>query len=151
MRLTKIIIAITLAASLNSYAIPCEHPQSAQLGESLRLMQKQGIDDFIIVEVPGSKNFFQFGSKGHGYVFDVPKLGLSETQLDRAEKYFLKQHIGLVTVRATNPVTGEEFYLESYQKSFEGHEIEAGVRLGICFMFEVLIHNGPVVIIRGWE
>lgn len=159
MRLTRLIIALVLLASFDAYAGQYEHPQSDELAEALRVMQAQDSSGFVIVEIHGSDNYIQFasesfnvsGTEGDGYIFDVPKISLNEAQLTKAAEYFSRQHIDLIAVGATNPATGEEVSLETYEKSFERHKIEAGVQLGLGFIVEVLEHNGPLVITRGWE
>lgn len=159
MRLTKMIMVLLLPASLASYAGQYEHAQSDELADALRVMQKQDTSGFVIVEIKGSENYIQFasesfnvsGAEGDGYIFDVPRISLNEAQLVRAGGYFSRQGVDAVTVGSTNPVTGEVVALETYEKSFERHEIEAGVQLGLGFILEVLEHDGPLVILRGWE
>jgi hypothetical protein len=159
MRLTKMIIVLLLLASFNSYAGQYGHPQSHELANALRVMQEQDDSGFVIVEVQGSENYIQFasesfnvaGAEGDGYIFDVPKISLTESQRVRAGEYFSRQGIDVITVGSINPVTGEEVSLETYGKLFERHEIEPGVQLGLGFILEVLEHNGPLVITRGWE
>ncbi len=145
--LVVLVILLTSSASATEF----EHPQAGELARTLRLMQEQEADNFVIVEVPGSENYFQFSAEGEGYIFDVPMMSFNAAQLDRAKGYFAAEHVELVIVVSENPKTGENFRLESYQRQFKDQEIAAGVELGFGFMLNVLHHHGNVIIIRGWE
>jgi len=159
MRLLKTIPVLLLLASLDSYAGEYEHPQSHELADALRAMQEQAASGFVIVELQGSENYIQFasesfyvsGAEGSGYIFDVPRVSLDDAQRLRAEEYFSRKGIDMITVGSINPVTGEVVALETYEKSFERHEIEAGVQLGVGFILEVLEHDGPLLLVLGWE
>lgn len=123
-----------------------------RLTVSLTSMQEQTYDKFVIVEVPGSDNYFQFATQeGGAYIFDVPIRSLTPAQQQRAKAFFAARGVAAVAAEATAPKTMQSFTIESYQKSFAGDDPGAGAALGIEFMHEVLRHAGEIRIVEGWR
>jgi hypothetical protein len=79
------------------------HAQSDELAIAILEMQNQEIDRFIIVEVSGTENFFQFaGDDAKTFLIDVPEVSLSPSQLTRAKHYFSKYGIESISTAAKN-------------------------------------------------
>lgn len=123
-----------------------------RLTVAITSMQEQAYDKFVIVEIPGSDNYFQFATReGGAYIFDVPLRSLTAVQQDRAQAFFAARGIAAVASQATAPRTMESFTIRSYQKSFAADDPGGGAALGIDFLHQVLHHSGEIRIVEGWR
>lgn len=148
----KFVVATIFAVSSIARAESESHPQIEQITDSIQSMLEQEHDKFVIVEIPETRNYFQFAAEeAGGYIFDVPKMSLTPQQNQRAEAFFSSRGIRVRSVNATNSETSESFTLESYQKHYSGGDANAGASMGINFMVEVLHYTDEIRVIEGWQ
>ncbi|HEB86008.1 MAG TPA: hypothetical protein ENI68_03190 [Gammaproteobacteria bacterium] len=144
-------ITITLIGAL-AQAKEYEHPQSTEISVALSAMQRQASDKFVIVELNGTENYFQYASDGQDFFyFDVPKMSLSDEQLERATRFFSSQNVKKNVVIDSGGTYGAPRRIVSFQKTFKNQDVAAGVSLGLGFMIEVIGHEAGITIFRGWE
>ncbi|WP_409523035.1 hypothetical protein [Nitrincola sp. MINF-07-Sa-05] len=152
MNFLKIVATTFLAVSFFASAASESHSQIGQLSSSIRSMLEQEYDKFVIVEIPKTRNYFQYAAEDNGaYIFDVPVMSLTPDQNQRAVVFFSSRGIGVTSVKATNFETMESFTLESYQKLYKGDDAKGGASMGINFMIEVLQYTDEITIIEGWQ
>ena len=152
MRISPLLATTFTLITAQVQAKEYEHPQSTEISAALSAMQRQASDKFVIVQLNGTENYFQYAVDGQNlFYFDVPKMSLSGEQLERAMRFFSSQDVKKNAVLDSSGSPGPPRRIVSFQKTFKNQDVVGGVSLGLGFMIEVIGSKSGITVIRGWQ
>lgn len=117
-----------------------------EIFESLIALRRRGASDSsVLIEEPRSKKFVQFGP-GRKIVMDVPCIGLTSQEADRASAFF--RELGEdypLEYHAPDPATGKTHHGASFSHDF-GDDAREAARTALLFFESVFQFSSDVTL-----
>lgn len=129
------------------------HPQKIDLKSNIQIMLTKEVDPFLILEETKTQKFIQFYNEKNMILIDLPKIALTENEIDKAKIFFGKYNIKLTEKESTEVETMEQVKLETWSHLYppEKTEIVANIALGAMYEVYGFSKSNSFIFIKGWE
>lgn len=145
--LSKILILLIFVT------LPVAAKKQPSFESLVRLMLKQEVNAFFVLENRNTGKYFQFFKVDNDkFEVDLPVISIDKTAMKRAIKVFKKAGINKKQVKSKDPATNKEFKFDTFRGAFNINEIKNVEKLmSDVFTIIHLDSKKNYQAVLGWE
>lgn len=151
--LTPLLFLLYVGCNPQSNATIYDHPQRAEIENTLLTMLAHCVDPFLIVEEQGSERFIQFYNESGKILIDLPEDALTKEETSRAQDYFKSHNIPVTESADTDRDTGEVLISRTWSTTYERDQQNTAVNVALGTLVEIyqMSQSIQLALAKGWE
>ncbi len=151
--MSKLFSGTIISLAIAFWSLPIAAEKQPSFESLVRLMLKQEVNAFFVLENKNTGKYFQFFKLDQdSFEVDLPVVSIDKTAMKRAIKVFKKAGIDKKQVKSKDPATNKEFKFDTFRGAFKLNEIKNAEKL-ISDVFTIIHLDSKknYQAVLGWE